>query len=130
MSKEFTKSYAINRITELTEELNKLNDSYNETMKYLNKLRDENNRLKQQLEEKDKEIERFKDFISCKGCVDVIKKSNENQTQHAITELEKVRKEFETRLMGKKWEEKMLVGKVCNVINDVLDNQIKVLKGE
>ena len=40
--------------------------------------------------EKDKEIERLKDFIGCKGCVDVIKKSNENQTQLAIQELEGV----------------------------------------
>lgn len=53
-----------------------------------------------------------------------------NQTQLAIQELEKVRKEFEIRLIGKKWEDKMLIGKVCNMINDVLDNQIKELKGE
>ena len=33
----------------------------------------------------------MKDFIGCKGCVDVIKKSNEDQTQLAIQELEKVR---------------------------------------
>ena len=69
MSKEFTKSYAINRIAELNEQIVEMTDNQNQTMRYLNRIRDENNQLKQQLEEKDKEIKKLnwqlkdKDFI-------------------------------------------------------------------
>ena len=54
MSKEFTKSYAINRIAELNEQIVEMTAEQSETMRYLNKLRDNNKQLKQQLEEKDK----------------------------------------------------------------------------
>ena len=64
MSKEFTKSYAINRIAELNEQIVEMTDNQNQTMRYLNRIRDENNQLKQQLEEKDKEIERLKERLS------------------------------------------------------------------
>lgn len=60
MSKEFTKSYAINRIAELNEQIVEMTAEQSETMRYLNKLRDNNKQLKQQLEEKDKEINQIK----------------------------------------------------------------------
>ncbi len=63
MSKEFTKSYAINRIAELNEQIVEMTAEQSETMRYLNKLRDNNKQLKQQLEEKDKEIEFCKEEI-------------------------------------------------------------------
>ena len=101
--------------------------------KYLGKIKE----LKQQLAEKDKEIERLKDFIGCKGCVDVIKKSNEDQTQLAIQELEKLKasadKWFES------WENSKYEGNIydkLDVSNAYLqmsceiDQQIKELKGE
>ena len=78
------------------------------------------NQFKQQLEEKDKEIERLKDFISCKGCVDVIKKSNDNQTQLAIQELEKVKAKVRD-VSG--------ALALCEVEVQI-NNQIKELKGE
>lgn len=99
--------------------------------------------LKQQLAEKDKEIEKLKQQytilenengkLTTELIMDKYKKAQKEVSfgkQLAIQELEKVRKEFEIRLIGKKWEDKMLIGKVCNMINDVLDNQIKELKGE
>lgn len=60
MSKEFTKSYAINRIAELNEQIAEMTDNQNQTMRYLNRIRDENKQLKQQLEEKNKELLEFK----------------------------------------------------------------------
>ena len=76
----------------------------------------------QQLAEKDKEIERLKDFIGCKGCVDVIKKSNEDQTQLAIQELEKM----------KNWCRGSLNVSLTlyDEIKDYINQQIKELKGE
>lgn len=84
MGKEFTKSYAINRIAELEKELNKLkeengyivfSDGYDKNGKVIhkqiyktykqgfNELFEEKKQLKQQLEEKDKEIKRL-----CNDC--------------------------------------------------------------
>ena len=93
--------------------------------------------LKRQLKEKDKEIERLKDFIGCKGCVDVIKKSNKDQTQLAIKELEKV-KIMAGDLLEKfcsSWEyhQKYMRGHRHIEYYDLIqgiDNQIKELKGE
>ena len=70
------------------------------------------------IEEKDKKIANLKNFIGCKGCVDVIKKSNENQKQLVIQELEKVK-------MMTEWKFRSIV----DVVN-FIDNQIKELKGE
>lgn len=58
MSKEFTKSYAINRIAELNEQIVEMTDNQNQTMRYLNRIRDENKQLKQELEEKDQQIKK------------------------------------------------------------------------
>ena len=45
--------------------------------------------LKQQLEEKDKEIDRLKDFIGCKGCVDVIKNQMNTKNNSQCKNLKK-----------------------------------------
>lgn len=78
--------------------------------------------LKQQLAEKDKEIAHLKDFIGYKGCLDVIKKSNDNQTQLAIQELEKVKDYICDCTYIKEPD-------YTNVRRKI-DNQIKELKGE
>ena len=87
--------------------------------------------LQQQIEEKDKEIENFKDFVSCKGCVDVIKKSNENQTQLAIQELEKVKKQLRQNItITMPINEIQKFKDYLISVDDFIDNQIKKLKGE
>lgn len=91
-------------------------------IKRLNEQDQQIDQLKQQLAEKDKEIERLKDFIGCKGCVDVIKKSNKDQTQLAIQELEKM----------KNWCRGSLNVSLTlyDEIKDYINQQIKELKGE
>ena len=143
MSKEFTKSYAINRIAELNEQIVEMTDNQNQTMRYLNRIRDENNQLKQQLEEKDKEIERLNTIIglsqlqvSEKDRLNTSVNINSlqyNQTQLAITELEKAKdliKHFceihSDEFYGVKSQVKGIEQNVCESI----DNQIKILKGE
>ena len=74
--------------------------------------------------EKDKEIERLKDFISCKGCVDIIKKSLDNEKQFAIQELEKVKEEFGIK-SGWSSETDM-----CFDLEQFIKQQIKELEGE
>lgn len=130
MSKEFTKSYAINRIAELNEQIAEMTDNQNQTMRYLNRIRDENKQLKQQLEEKDKEIEHLKDAVNM--CQSIKRydigemlteniKLKQNQTQLAIQELEKV----------KEWlEPKYFDYEQINYLTRIIDNQIKELKGE
>lgn len=90
--------------------------------------------LKQQLAEKDEEIESFKDFISCK-CIDVIKKSYENQIQFAIQELEKLKE-----ILSVESENNPIVYGIDNDVVggaldrektfEIIDKQIKELKGE
>ena len=142
MSKEFTKSYAINRIAELNEQIVEMTDNQNQTMRYLNRIRDENNQLKQQLEEKDKEIERLKQELeetnagydfTYEQSTETIKELKQNQTQLAIQELEKVKdtlKHFcnihSDEYYGVKSQVKGIEQNVCESI----DNQIKILKGE
>lgn len=87
---------------------------WNDFLKCVEEKTKENEQLKRQLEEKEKEIEIFKDFINCKGCVDVIKKSNENQKQLAIQELEKVKKFVDGRTFCANY----------------IEQRIKELKGE
>ena len=92
MSKEFTKSYAINRIAELNEQIVEMTAEQSETMRYLNKLRDNNKQLKQQLEEKDKEIEMLNAIKNnAIECADLFKVAlSVRQKDLAIQELEKV----------------------------------------
>lgn len=60
-----------------------------------------------------------------------LKAENENLQQQLKDNTkqvcEKIRKEFEERLTGYKWEDKLLVGKFCNITNDILD---QIEKGE
>ena len=53
---------------------------------------------------------------------------NQDKISFAIEQLEQIRKEFEIKFKGCKWEDKMLVGKFCNITNEIIDNQIKSLK--
>ena len=142
MSKEFTKSYAINRIAELNEQIVEMTDNQNQTMRYLNKLRDNNKQLKQQLAEKDKEIEKLKQELeetnagydfTYEQSTETIKELKQNQTQLAIQELEKVKdtlKHFcdihSDEYYGVKAEVKGLELDVCESI----DYQIQELKGD
>lgn len=152
MSKEFTKSYAINRIAELNEQIVEMADNQNQTMKYLNRIRDENNQLKQQLADKDKEIEKLKlqqkhtqqvcnkyHSLYDKRSDSILKlaqiqcKLEQNQKQLAIQELEKAKdlikhfcEIYSDEFYGVKSQVKGIEQNVCESI----DNQIKILKGE
>lgn len=145
MSKEFTKSYAINRIAELNEQIVEMTDNQNQTMRYLNRIRDENNQLKQQLAEKNIRIEelegQFAYECECnKQLVELQKQLEEKGqekevsfgTQLAIAELEKVKDtlthfcNIQSEYYGVKAEIKGLELYVCGSI----DYQIRKLKGE
>lgn len=140
MSKEFTKSYAINRIAELNEQIAEMNESQNETMKYLNKLRDENNQFKQELEEKCKEITRYKQELEQTNAgYDFIyeqsgKTINELK-QLAIDELKKVNGIL-TDTIIEVTQDEMDLNKLCYLeeisakFYEKMQEQIKKLKGE
>lgn len=92
--------------------------------------------LEQQLAEKDKEIEILKDKNNRLGQTmledtrELENLKTEFQYRYKIIShqiCKKIRKEFEKRLTGCKWEDKLLVGKFCNITNDVLD---QIEKGE
>lgn len=147
MSKEFTKSYAINRIAELNEQIVEMTAEQSETMRYLNKLRDNNKQLKQQLEEKDKEIEKLKQQYTIlenengKLTTELImgkyKKAQKEVSfgkQLAIQELEKLRdkvvesseKIVDTVECIQDFHSGITLGRFKRII----DQQIKELKGE
>ena len=75
--------------------------------------------MKEQLAEKEKEIE-YQESMKILAI--------ENKNQKAIEQLEQIRKEFEIKLKCCKWEDKMLVGKFCNITNEIIDNTINELK--
>lgn len=95
--------------------------------------------FKQQRSEKDKEIKRLKYLLLDKENKSTFFEQLYNQTIEnakivkdcgSFTALNKIirkqvcetiRQEFEKRLKGKKWEDSILIGKVCNTINDVID---------
>ena len=54
--------------------------------------------------------------------------TNQDKISFCIEQLEQIRKEFEIKFKGCKWEDKMLVGKFCNITNETIDNQINVLR--
>ena len=54
----------------------------------------------------------------------------QDKISFAEEQLEQTRKEFEIKFKGCKWEEQMLVGKFCNITNEIIDNQIEELKKE
>lgn len=138
MSKEFTKSYAINRIAELNEQIVEMTAGQSETMRYLNKLRDNNKQLKQQLAEKDKEIEKLnKTLEMCKHIerYDIGEMFLENakliieKRQFAIQELEKTLN-FIENVFDKALKNCSLNNGYYDQILDFIDQQIKELKGE
>lgn len=77
------------------------------------KLAQENKQLIEQLTN---ENEALKDTIAV---VLVQKKNVEKNIRKQVCET--IRQEFEKRLKGKKWEDSIVIGKVCNTINDVID---------
>ena len=108
---------------------------WNDFLRCVEEKTKENEQLKRQLEEKEKGIEIFKDFINCKGCVDVIKKSNENQKRLAIQELEKVN-EILTDTIIEVTQNEFDLNKLCYLeeisekFGDKMQEKIKELKGE
>ena len=105
---------------------------------YIKKLAEENQQLKQQLAEKEKEIAYFtkqvkkfnneaQKYFEDAYCNDF---HNQDKISFALEQLEQIRKEFEIKFKGCKWEDKMLVGKFCNITNEIIDNQIEELKKE
>ena len=84
--------------------LKNMNKSHDEAV---GRLTEENKQLKQQLAEK-----------------------GQDKISFAEEQLEQTRKEFEIKFKGCKWEEQMLVGKFCNITNEIIDNQIEELKKE
>ena len=92
--------------------------------------------LKQQLAEKDKEIayltkqakklnSEAQKYFEDAYCNDF---HNQDKISFALEQLEQIRKEFEIKFKGCKGEDKMLVGKFCNITNEIIDNQIKAMK--
>ena len=103
--------------------------------------------MKEQLSEKDAEIKQLKldlgifrsvnEFLNGYGIekarevlLQTEKTKRQDKISFALEQLEQIRKEFEIKFKGCKWEDKMLVGKFCNITNETIDNQIKELKGE
>lgn len=117
------------KICQLKQQLAELKEKDNYHLRYELAGADETiTNLKQQLAEKDKEIAHLKDFIGCKGCLDVIKKSNDNQTQLAIQELEKVKELVKDKSA---WQSPFGLLKIQESdVEQIIDQQIKELKGE
>lgn len=99
---------------------------------FTNKISD----LEAKLAEKEKEIEYYKKqvkkfnneaqkYFEDAYCNDF---HNQDKISFALEQLEQIRKEFEIKFKGCKWEDKMLVGKFCNITNEIIDNQIKAIK--
>ena len=57
-----------------------------------------------------------------------LKEKDQDKISFAIEQFEQIRKEFEIKFKGCKWEDKMLVGKFCNITNEIIDNKINVLR--
>lgn len=106
--------------------------------------------LKQQLEEKEKGIAEINKFISLFNCDDfndfeiffgacmlaqheqetlIIDLQRQLHTQPKEI-VEKIRNDFEERMKNTLWNAEFPVGKVCNMINDVLDEILKEYGGE
>ena len=86
-------------------------------------------KLKQQLAEKETHVKKLNNeaqkYFEDAYCNDFHK---QDKISFAIEQLEQIRKEFEIKFKGCKWEDKMLVGKFCNITNETIDNQINVLR--
>ena len=90
--------------------------------------------MKEQLAENEKEISEYVKIVDdlhkqlsdkCDFCD---KTKDQDKISFAVEQLEQIRKEFEIKFKGYKWEDKMLVGKFCNITNEIIDNQINELK--
>ena len=101
--------------------------------------------MKEQLAEKDAEIKQLKldlgmfrsvnEFLNGYGIekarevlLQTEKTKQQDKISFAVEQLEQIRKEFEIKFKGYKWEDKMLVGKFCNITNEIIDNTINELK--
>ena len=135
---------------QLKEKLEEIEESARAVIDANFKIVEERDKLKQQLSDKEKEIERLKIYdeyrfelpypkvkILGKTFEDIqelidkwLKQGSKDKFSFALEQLEQIRKEFEIKFKGCKWEDKMLVGKFCNITNEIIDNQIKELKGE
>lgn len=139
MSKEFAKSYAINRIAELNEQIAEMTDNQNQTMRYLNKIRDENKQLKQQQKEKDNQIEKLKyiidnyknktkqlcndKFTAIKNMDNAIRNRDKIAKEFAIEKLEEI-KQYILRKVDKN-----ITGCTCEEIHQLIAEEILKLKG-
>ena len=66
--------------------------------------------------------------VCYKEVLEFIDELEHNQNQKAIECLKEVWKDFEKRLFTKKWDDKVYVAQICNMINDIFDNKIKELE--
>lgn len=97
--------------------------------------------LEGQLAEKDKEIEELKDYIGCKGCIDLIAKTRQDKISFAIELLEKVRELAEkevkecNKLLQEEFEDDYYIQSVsarqsmCYEFRREINDQIEQLKG-
>lgn len=102
-------------------------DTIREYAEITNRQQEEIFKLRQQLQEEknrnkklNHEAQKYYEDAYCNG----------SQNEKAIAELEKVRTCFGDYLKGLFWNDTMLVGKVCNMVNEIIDQQIAELKGD
>lgn len=130
-------------ITELKEQLETTEqlrqEALKEGLKVVERDSSKIEELQKQLEEKKKEIDEFK-RIGEKGHLNdlledkrkenrILIKASEQLLQRLENQpaeiIEKIRKSFESKMKNSLWQEEYPVGKVCNMINDVLDETLK-----
>lgn len=160
MEKEFTKSYAIKRIAELTEQIEEWRSLYSALMKDCQMQIEEYNKIKNQLEEKEKELryktaecEKWKtDYENCSKlekmmtkerqyCLDNWRVSDQDKISFCIEQLEKVKEYCRQKAYHDSYGDYMIVYERRYYEDDeektpnddlmgFLDNQIKEIKGE
>lgn len=141
MEKEFTKSYAIKRIAELTEQIEEWKSLYSALMKDCQMQIEEYNKIKNQLEEKEKEIKLLYEIIGCKNTIKEIVKEEQYKIEFAIEQLEKVKEYCRQKAYHDSYGDYMIVYERRYYEDDeektpnddlmgFLDNQIKEIKGE
>lgn len=109
-------------------------EQFHSLKEIINSSQEEIDKLKQQLDEKEKELSEYVKIVDylhkqlsdkCDFCD---KTKYQDKISFAVEQLEQIRKEFEIKFKGCKWEDKMLVGKFCNITNEIIDNTINVLR--
>lgn len=126
------------RISDQNEEILKTKQQLAEKDQAIEGLQEINKSLGQTCNNDAKEIERLREKENLLNLIadgyytptNIVKRQIREQNQTAIAELEKVRTCFGDYLKGLFWNDTMLVGKVCNMVNEIIDQQIKSLKGE